>query len=232
MKKILSAALVLFGLGSSAFAASDVAKLDDRIAAAHAVLHELMDTPDKGIPLDVAAKAHCVAVIPSVKKGAFIVGAEYGQGVATCRTARGWSAPVFIQLAGGSFGFQAGGQATDLVLIGVSNNSMDLLLHEKMKLGGDASASAGPVGRNAQASTTELASAGFLTYSRSQGLFAGVDLNGDVVNQNNADTTTYYGKEIPYKTILSGAVPIPATSRHFVATVNEMFRIGTQRASK
>jgi lipid-binding SYLF domain-containing protein len=232
MKKILSAAVVLFGLGSSAFAASDVAKLDDRIAAAHTVLHELMDTPDKGVPLDVAAKAHCVAVIPSVKKGAFIVGAEYGQGVATCRTARGWSAPVFIQLTGGSFGFQAGGQATDLVLIGVSANSMELLLHEKMKLGGDASAAAGPVGRTTQASTTELANAGFLTYSRSQGLFAGVDLNGDVVNQNNTDTNTYYGKNIPYKTILSGAVPTPASSRHFVATVNEMFKIGVQRASK
>ncbi len=232
MKKILSAAVVLFGLGSSAFAASDVAKLDDRIAAAHTVLHELMDTPDKGVPLDVAAKAHCVAVIPSVKKGAFIVGAEYGQGVATCRTAKGWSAPVFIQLTGGSFGFQAGGQATDLVLIGVSTNSMELLLHEKMKLGGDASAAAGPVGRTTQASTTELANAGFLTYSRSQGLFAGVDLNGDVVNQNNTDTNTYYGKDIPYKTILSGAVPTPASSRHFVATVNEMFRAGVQRASK
>ncbi len=232
MKKILSAAVVLFGLGTSAFAASDAAKLDDRIAAAHTVLHELMDTPDKGIPLDVAAKARCVAVIPSVKKGAFIVGAEYGQGVATCRTAKGWSAPVFIQLTGGSFGFQAGGQATDLVLVGVSKNSMDLLLHDKMKLGGDASASAGPVGRNTQASTTELANAGFLTYSRSQGLFAGVDLNGDVVNQNNADTTTYYGKDIPYKTILSGAVPTPASSRRFVTTVNEMFKMGTQRASK
>lgn len=232
MKKILSAALVAISFSGVALAASDVAKLDDRIQAAHAVLHELMDTPDKGIPLDVAAKAHCVAVIPSVKKGAFIVGAEYGQGVATCRTARGWSAPVFIQLTGGSFGFQAGGQATDLVLVGVSNNSMDLLLHDKLKLGGDASASAGPVGRNTQASTTELANAGFLTYSRSQGLFAGVDLNGDVVNQNNADTTTYYGKEIPYKTILSGAVPTPATSRHFIATVNEMFRMGTQRAAK
>ncbi len=232
MKKILSAALVAIGLSGVALAASDTAKLDNRIEAAHAVLHELMDTPDKGIPLDVAAKAHCVAVIPSVKKGAFIVGAEYGQGVATCRTAKGWSAPVFIQLTGGSFGLQAGGQATDLVLIGVSNNSMDLLLHEKMKLGGDASASAGPVGRNAQASTTELANAGFLTYSRSQGLFAGVDLNGDVVNQNNVDTTTYYGKEIPYKTILSGAVAVPASAHHFVATVNEMFRMGTQRAAK
>jgi SH3 domain-containing YSC84-like protein 1 len=232
MKKILSAALVAIGLSGVALAASDMAKLDGRIEAAHAVLHELMDTPDKGIPLDVAAKAHCVAVIPSVKKGAFIVGAEYGQGVATCRTAKGWSAPVFIQLTGGSFGLQAGGQATDLVLIGVSNNSMELLLHEKMKLGGDASASAGPVGRNTQASTTELANAGFLTYSRSQGLFAGVDLNGDVVNQNNSDTTTYYGKEIPYKTILSGAVPTPASAHHFVATVNELFRMGTQRAAK
>src|SRR5271155_1585705 len=156
MKKILSAALILFGLGSSAFAASDVAKLDDRIAAAHAVLHELMDTPDKGIPLDVAAKAHCVAVIPGFKKGAFIVGADYGQGVATCRTAKGWSAPVFVQMTGGSFGLQAGGQSTDLVLVGVTANSMDLLLHDKLKLGGDAAASAGPVGRNTQASTPEL----------------------------------------------------------------------------
>ena len=151
MKKILFAAVVAIGLNGVALAASDMAKLDDRIAAAHAVLHELMDTPDKGIPLDVAAKARCVAVIPSLKKGAFIVGAEYGQGVATCRTAHGWSAPVFIQLTGGSFGFQAGGQSTDLVLIGVTANSMDLLLHDKLKLGGDAAATAGPVGRNTQA---------------------------------------------------------------------------------
>jgi SH3 domain-containing YSC84-like protein 1 len=231
MKKILSAALVI-GLSSVALAASDTAKLDDRIAAAHAVLHELMATPDKGVPLDVAAKAHCVAVIPGFKKGAFIVGADYGQGLATCRTAKGWSAPVFIQMTGGSFGLQAGGQSTDLVLVGVSENSMDLLLHDKLKLGGDAAASAGPVGRNTQASTTELANAGFLTYSRSKGLFAGVDLTGDVVNQNTTDTDTYYGKDIPYKTILSGAVPTPASSRHFVATVNEMFRMGTQRAAK
>jgi lipid-binding SYLF domain-containing protein len=232
MKKILSAALVAIGLSGVALAASDVAKLDDRIAAAHAVLHELMDTPDKGVPLDVAAKAHCVAVIPGFKKGAFIVGADYGQGVATCRTAKGWSAPVFVQMTGGSFGLQAGGQSTDLVLVGVSTNSMDLLLHDKLKLGGDAAASAGPVGRNTQASTTELANAGFLTYSRSKGLFAGVDLTGDVVNQNGTDTNTYYGKDIPYKTILSGAVPTPVSARHFVATVNEMFRMGTQRAAK
>jgi lipid-binding SYLF domain-containing protein len=232
MKKILSAALVAIGLSGVTLAASDTAKLDNRIEAAHAVLHELMDTPDKGIPLDVAAKARCVAVVPGFKKGAFIVGAEYGQGIATCRTPHGWSAPVFIQLTGGSFGLQAGGQSTDLVLVGVTANSMDLLLHDKVKLGGDAAASAGPVGRNTQASTTELANAGFLTYSRSQGLFAGVDLTGDVVNQNGADTNTYYGKDIPYKTILSGAVATPASAHHFVATVNEMFRIGTQRAAK
>jgi SH3 domain-containing YSC84-like protein 1 len=232
MKKILSAALVVLSFSGVALAASDAAKLDDRIAAAHAVLHELMATPDKGVPLDVAAKAHCVAVIPGFKKGAFIVGADYGQGVATCRTAKGWSAPVFIQMTGGSFGLQAGGQSTDLVLVGVSTNSMDLLLHDKLKLGGDAAASAGPVGRNTQASTTELANAGFLTYSRSKGLFAGVDLTGDVVNQNTSDTNTYYGKDIPYKTILSGAVPTPTSSRHFVATVAEMFRMGTQRAAK
>ncbi len=232
MKKILSAALVVFSFSGVALAASDTAKLDDRIAAAHAVLHELMTTPDKGVPLDVAAKAHCVAVVPGFKKGAFIVGADYGQGVATCRTAKGWSAPVFIQMTGGSFGLQAGGQSTDLVLVGVSTNSMDLLLHDKLKLGGDAAASAGPVGRNTQASTTELANAGFLTYSRSKGLFAGVDLTGDVVNQNISDTNTYYGKDIPYKTILSGAVPTPASAHHFIATVNEMFRMGTQRAAK
>jgi lipid-binding SYLF domain-containing protein len=210
--------------------AADVSKLDARIEAAHTVLHELMATPDKGIPLDVAAKAHCVAVIPGFKKGAFLVGAQYGQGVATCRTSNGWSAPVFIQLTGASFGLQAGGQSTDLVLVGVNDRSMDDLLKDKVKLGGDIAAAAGPVGRNSQASTTELANAEFLTYSRSRGLFAGVDLTGDTVHQNSEDTRAYYGKDIPYRTILSGEVPTPAGARHFEATVNEMFRRG--RADK
>src|ERR1700691_1473156 len=234
MKNILTASLVGIGLacGTAAHGA-DVDKLDGRIDAAHAVLHVLMATPDKGIPMDIAAKAHCIAVIPGFKKGAFFVGAQYGQGVATCRTAKGWSAPVFIQLTGASFGLQAGGQSTDLVLVGINSRSLVDLLKDKVKLGGDAAAAAGPVGRNSQASTTELANAEFLTYSRSKGLFAGVDLTGDEVHQNTADTEAYYGKDIPYKTILSGAVPTPASAHHFLATVNEMFRRGkADRASK
>lgn len=212
-----------------AVAADSIEHLNHRVEDAHAVLHELMGTPDKGIPLDIAASATCVAVVPGFKKGAFVVGAQYGQGVATCRTPKGWSAPVFIQVTGASFGFQVGGQSTDLVLVGRSHKSMDAMLHAKVKLGGDLAASAGPVGRNSQAATTALANAEFLTYSRSKGLFAGVDLTGDYVNQNNGDTETYYGKDISYEKILSGSVPTPAGAAHFVATVNELFKKGAAR---
>lgn len=207
----------------AAYAATDVAKLDERIDAAHAVLHELMATPDKGIPNDIAAKATCIAVVPGFKKGAFLVGAQYGQGVVSCRTRHGWSAPAFIQLTGASFGFQAGGESTDLVLVGTTHDAFDRLLHDKVKLGGDIGAAAGPVGRNSQASTTELANAGFLTYSRSKGLFAGVDLTGDVVHQNTDDTTAYYGSDVTYQSILSGAVKPKPSSLHFIRTVNQMF---------
>jgi SH3 domain-containing YSC84-like protein 1 len=234
MKRMMAASL--FGIvlaGAGAAHGGDDSKLVARIDAAHAVLHELMATPDKGVPLDIAAKAHCVAVIPGYKKGAFLVGGQYGQGVATCRTGAGWSAPVFIQITGASFGLQAGGQSTDLVLVGVNAKSMDDLLKDKVKLGGDIAASAGPVGRNSQASTTELANAEFLTYSRSKGLFAGVDLTGDEVHQNSDDTKAFYGKDISYKTILGGAVPTPPAAHHFEATVNEMFRRGrADQASK
>jgi lipid-binding SYLF domain-containing protein len=200
-------------------------KLDQRVQAAQTVLQELLGTPDKGIPEGIAAKATCVAVVPGFKKGAFVVGAQYGQGVVTCRTRHGWSAPAFIQLTGASFGFQAGGQSTDLVLVGTTHDAFQRLLHDKVKLGADASVSAGPVGRNSQASTTELANAAFLTYSRSKGIFAGVDLTGDVVNQNRDDTTAYYdGKELSYETILSGGVPTPPGARPFVRTVGQLFR--------
>lgn len=228
MRKFLGAVLIVAGMGS-AMQAQDTAKIDARIDAAHAVLHELLNTPDKSIPLDIAAKATCVLVVPSFKKGAFVVGGEYGQGVATCRTRSGrWSAPVFVQLEGASFGFQIGGQSTDLVLVGMNHRAIDDLLKEKVKLGGDAAVAAGPVGRNSQAATTELANAEFLTYSRSRGLFAGIDLNGDVVHQNRADTETVYGHDIPYARILSGAVPTPAAATHFVATVSELFNRGVE----
>jgi len=222
MKKLLPLVLLTAFISSNAYAA-DQAKLDARIEAAHAVLHELMDTPDHGLPDSVASHATCVVVVPSFKKGAFVVGAEYGQGVVTCRTGHGWSAPAFVQLTGASFGFQAGGQATDLVLVAVTHAGAQRLLHDKIKLGADVSVAAGPVGRDSQASTTELANAGFLTYSRNKGLFAGVDLNGDVVNQNLNDTQTYYGQDISYEKILSGRVPVPAGAVHFVRTVNELF---------
>jgi lipid-binding SYLF domain-containing protein len=229
MRKLLPLVLLSAFISSNAYAA-DQAKLDARIEAAHAVLHELMDTPDHGLPDSVASHATCVAVIPSFKKAAFVVGAEYGQGVVSCRTRRGWSAPAFIQLTGASFGFQVGGQATDLVLVAVTHEGAQRLLHDKLKLGADIAVAAGPVGRDSQASTTELANAGFLTYSRNKGLFAGVDLNGDVVNQNINDTETYYGHDVSYEKILSGGVPTPPGAVHFVRTVNQLFRAHARNA--
>jgi lipid-binding SYLF domain-containing protein len=224
VKHFFQVACLTASLTLAASAATDTQKLDARIAAAHAVLHELMATPDKGIPDNIAAKATCVAVIPAFKKGAFIVGGQYGQGVVSCRTGHGWSAPAFIQLTGASFGFQIGGQSTDLVLVGTTHDAFDRLLHDKLKLGGDASVAAGPVGRASQASTTETANAAFLAYSRNKGLFAGIDLSGDVVHQNADDTRAYYGgKDVSYETILSGGVPVPAGAEHFVHTCNQMF---------
>ena len=226
MKRFLASALLAFSVVSVASAEGTDAKLAQRIESAHRVLHQLMNTPDKGIPLDIAAKAQCVAVIPSFKKAAFLVGAQYGQGVASCRTETGWSAPVFVQITGASFGFQAGGQSSDLVLVGVNHRSLDDLLKDKVKLGGDIAVAAGPVGRNSQAATTELANAEFLTYSRSRGLFAGVDLTGDEVHQNSKDTEAFYGQDYGYAKIFSGSVATPAAARHFVKTVNELFRKG------
>jgi lipid-binding SYLF domain-containing protein len=211
--------------------AADRQKLDDRIAAASDVLHELMATPDKGIPDGIAEHATCVAVIPGFKKGAFVVGAQYGQGVVTCRTGHGWSAPAFIQLTGASFGLQAGGESTDLVLVAMSHDAFQRLLTDKVKLGGDIAVAAGPVGRNAQASTTELANAGFLTYSRTKGIFAGVDLTGDVVNQNHEDTEAYYGRSVTHQAILSGEVPAPPSAAPFRRAVSELFHADAMNAS-
>jgi lipid-binding SYLF domain-containing protein len=204
--------------------AQKLSDLNDRLAAATTVVKQIEGTPDGGIPDFIVSKAKCIAVIPSVKKAAFIVGASYGQGVVTCRTPNGWSAPVFLRLAGGSFGFQIGGQATDLVLVAVNDKGFEDLLHSKFKIGADAAAAAGPVGRNAAASTDILLSAELLTYSRSKGLFAGVDLNGAVVSQNVDDTNLYYGGTAkPYEEILHGQVVVPHGARAFVRTVARYF---------
>ena len=200
-------------------------KLDDRLSQAAVVIDEVMHTPDRGIPQSILAGAKCVVVVPGFKKGAFIGGVEYGQGVATCRTPRGWSGPVFVRLEGGSFGFQAGGQSTDLVLVAMNDRGLEDMLKNKFKIGGDAAASAGPVGRNAQAGTDWKLNAEFLTYSRSKGLFAGIDLTGTVLSQNGDDTRTEYGSDIPFGRVLHGEVPTPAGAVHFVHTVAHFFNV-------
>lgn len=227
MKKFVVAAcaVAVTCMGSQAFAGSSHEDLVNRLDAASTVITQIESIPAKSIPMSIMSNATCVAVVPSYKKAAFVVGGSYGQGVVTCRTADGrWSAPAFIQLAGGSFGFQIGGQATDLVLIAVNDRGMQALLKSKFKIGGDAAASAGPVGRNASAATNLTMKSELLTYSRSQGLFAGIDLNGTVVNQNTNDTRTFYGHDIPFATILKGDVVTPAAGRQFVRTVARYFR--------
>lgn len=228
MKKFFASALVAMSMTAAASAQVD-ADVIKRIEASHAVLHELMATPDKGIPLNIAAKATCVVVIPAFKKAAFLLGGQYGQGLATCRTGHGWSAPIFVQMSGASFGFQVGGQSTDLVMIGMNHQSLQDLLKDHVKLGGNIAVAAGPVGRNSTASTDVLAKSEFLAYSRSRGLFAGVDVSGDEVHQNSKDTQNVYGKDIKPDTILSGTVATPPVAQHFVSTVSEMFKEGRAR---
>jgi lipid-binding SYLF domain-containing protein len=205
--------------------AADQDTLDSRLSAASAVIQQIMAAPDRGIPGSILAGATCVVVIPSYKKGAFLVGAQYGQGVATCRTPRGWSAPVFVRLSGGSFGWQIGGQSTDLVLVAMNQRGLQDMLKNKFKIGADAAASAGPVGRNAQAGTDWKLNAEFLTYSRSKGLFAGISLDGTVLDDNNDDMALEYGSDLPFRQVLSGSVPVPANARHFVSTVARYFVI-------
>jgi lipid-binding SYLF domain-containing protein len=207
----------------SASAADDKATIEARIASAKDVLDAIMATPDKAIPNQIMSQATCVGVVPSVKKGAFLVGAEYGQGVVTCRTGHGWSAPAFIMIAGGSFGFQIGGQSTDLILVAVNDKGFQDLLKSKFKIGGDASAAAGPVGRDSQAATDWKLTAELLTYSRARGLFAGIDLTGAVVNQNNDATRTFYGVPHPSEQILKGEIAVPDDAKPFVRTVAKYF---------
>jgi SH3 domain-containing YSC84-like protein 1 len=228
--KILLGMLLLAGSSISALAADDAQKLDQRLNAARTTIDQIMSVPDKAVPDSIARRAVCIGVIPGMVKGAFIFGAEYGQGVVTCRTGSGWSAPVFIRMAGGSFGFQAGGQGTDLILVAVNDKGFQDLLHDKFKIGGDAAAAAGPVGRDAQASTDIEMKAELLTWSRSRGIFAGVDLNGVSVSQNKADTEVMYGADYSFHRILHGAVAPPEVAEPFLHAVNHYF--GEARASR
>jgi len=222
MKKLLLM-LCIAGMATPAFCASDVEKLDSRVDSARAVLDEIMSTPDKAIPDSIARRAVCIGVVPGMVKGAFIFGAEYGQGIVTCRTGHGWSGPVFIRMAGGSFGFQIGGQGTDLILVATNEKGFQDLLHSKFKIGGDASAAAGPVGRDAQAATDISMRAELLTWSRAKGLFAGIDLNGVSVSQNTEDTDKFYGGDHTFESILHGNVPPTPAAGPFLETVRKYF---------
>jgi lipid-binding SYLF domain-containing protein len=191
-------------------AASD--REDDvaRTRKAADVFKEIMDTPDKGIPHDLLDKSKCIAIIPGEKKFAFVFGGNYGRGLATCRTAHGWSAPVFSAIEGGSVGYQIGGSSTDLVMLFMNDQALHHLLSDKFKLGGDASVAAGPVGRNATAATDISLNAEILSYSRSRGLFAGVSLDGAVVRADNSGDEALYGTNVDRQAILNGTVPVPA----------------------
>lgn len=222
MKKLL-ALLLLAGAATMVRAADSTQKVDTRLDAAKTVINQIMSTSDKAIPEDIARKAVCVGVVPGMKKGAFIVGADYGQGVVTCRTANGWSAPVFIRMAGGSWGLQAGGQSTDLILVAMNDKGFQDLLHNKFKIGGDAAAAAGPVGRDAQASTDASLHAELLTWSRSRGAFAGIDLNGTTVTQNKDDNDALYGSGHSADQILKGGVPAPSSAQGFLDSISQYF---------
>lgn len=223
---LCTAALALATLSTLPAHAAKMSDLTERIDHATTVLNEIQNTPDGGIPDSIVSKATCIAVVPSVKKAAFIVGGSYGQGVVSCRNpGHGWSAPVFIRLAGGSFGFQIGGQATDLILVAVNDKGLQDLLHTKFKIGADAAAAAGPVGRNASASTDIQLNAELLSYSRAKGLFAGVDLNGADFSQNVDDTKDFYGTSYTsYDDILKGSLPVPPSAQQFTSTLGKYFR--------
>ena len=223
MKRAITSICLCFLLSCSAFAASSREDLQARIDSAKTVLDQILNAQDHSIPLNILQQATCVGVVPGLIKGAFVFGGQYGQGVVTCRTGHGWSAPVFIRMAGGSFGFQIGGQSTDLVLVAVNDRGFQDLLKSKFKIGGDASAAAGPVGRSGQAATDWKMNAELLSYSRNKGLFAGIDLDGTSVSQNNEDTNTFYGKALPFETILKGEVAVPEGAVTFVRTVAHAF---------
>src|ERR1700758_4494133 len=221
MKKTAFLTLIAVWFCSVAFAADEAkeSKAVDRVQAAADVLNEIQSAPDSGIPQEILGSAECVAVVPSMLKGGFIVGAKYGRGLASCRTEKGWSAPAFFVVTGGSFGFQIGGQAVDLVMLIMNKEGMRHLLSSEFALGADASVAAGPVGRHAEGNTDWKMRSEVLTYSRARGLFAGVSLNGAVVKQDKDSTREFYGHMVTTKAALTGEVDPPPPANVFLTTL-------------
>jgi lipid-binding SYLF domain-containing protein len=211
---------LLLATGSLLYAAGDAAKrLDDSAA----MLTEIMSAPDKGIPQDLLAKAHCVVLVPGLKKGAFIVGAKYGKGFMLCRKATGvgWSAPAAVRVEGGSVGFQIGGSETDVVMLVNSEPGAKKLLQDRFTLGADASVAAGPVGRTSSAETDAQLRAEILTWSRSRGAFAGISLQGATLRPDEDWNTELYGKPITDKEIVMGDTPAPAAAAKLLALLDK-----------
>ena len=210
--------------------AYDEQKAESRIQAATSTLSDMMKMPDKGVPKDVLTGAKCVIVIPGMKKGGFVVGGRYGRGFATCRTESGWSAPAPVFLGGGSYGAQIGGAGVDLLLLVMNDKGVQKLLSSKFEIGVDASAAAGPVGRSASAATDWKLGSEILSYSRSKGLFAGVELSGAKLRQDDDTTKDLYGRVIPFREILSGHTKTPEGAEAFINEVQKAF--SEARASK
>jgi len=223
MRYLVGLSTLILILASMGWAADnkDESDINKRIEKSGQVLSEIMATPDRAIPDKVMSDSRCIAVIPSMIKIALGFGGSHGKGVATCKTAHGWSAPAPITITGGSWGLQLGGQAVDLVMVITNQKGMDQLLSSKFKLGADASAAAGPVGREAGADTDWKMRAEVLTYSRARGVFAGIDLNGAAITQDKDETRILYGRMVPFAAILNGKVAPPESSEAFLATVRK-----------
>ncbi|MGA7293726.1 MAG: lipid-binding SYLF domain-containing protein [Terriglobales bacterium] len=230
-KYLLSLTAIALVLSSLTWAADDknLSSIDQRIDKSANVLSEVMATPDHAIPDKILDSAKCIAVVPSLVKIAIGFGGQHGHGVAVCRTAHGWSAPLPIDITGGSWGLQLGGQATDLVMVFMGDRGMEHLLSDHFKLGGDASAAAGPVGRDAAADTDLEMRDKILTYSRSRGLFAGVDLSGTVVKQDKDDTMLLFGKMESADAILHGRIAAPAASEPLLSELRMATNVARER---
>jgi lipid-binding SYLF domain-containing protein len=204
-------------IGSSAFAADREIKVDDRLDASAETLTDMMRADDKGLPQDLLDKARCVVVVPGMKKAGFIFGAKYGRGFAVCRRAGGlgWSAPAAMRVEGGSVGFQIGASETDIVLLVMNDGGMKRLLSDKFTIGGDATAAAGPVGRDLSAQTDATMKAEMLSYSRSRGLFAGISLEGATLRPDEDTNKELYAREATNREILTGDFKTPAAAVKF-----------------
>jgi len=215
LKRIL-AVTILIAIASLTAVASDRDDDVNRTQKAAQVFKEIMNTPDQGIPANLLESAKCIAIIPGDKKFAFVFGGSYGRGIATCRTGHGWSAPMFVAMDSGSVGYQIGGASTDIVMLFMNDHALQSLMSDKFKLGADASVAAGPVGRDAAAGTDLKLNAEILSYSRSKGIFAGVSLDGAVMQADKSGDKAMYGDDVNRHEILDGKVAVPASARALV----------------